>query len=87
MRYLLRTNAGYKHLPKKFEQAVSTYVGRDSSQMAVCRRSFFLFVSSFSEREWPLRARQQVLSCGPSFAIFYVVEHKNVGALLNEFLN
>ena len=42
MRYLLRTNAGYEHLAKKFDRAVLAYVGRDGSEMAVCLRRFFV---------------------------------------------
>ena len=45
MRYLLRTNAGYEHLAKKFKRAVLKHVGRDGSETAVCRRRF-LFVST-----------------------------------------
>ena len=41
MGYLLRTNASYKHLAKKFERAVLTCVGRDGSEMAVGIRGFF----------------------------------------------
>ena len=41
MRYLLRTNASYKHLAKKFERAVLTCVERDGSEMAVSLRRFF----------------------------------------------
>ena len=41
MRYLLRTNTGYKHFAKKFERAVLARVGRDGSEMAVCLRGFF----------------------------------------------
>ena len=41
MGYLLRTNTGYKHLAKKFEQTVLTRVRRDGSEMAVCLRGFF----------------------------------------------
>ena len=41
MTYLLRTNTGNEHLAKKFERAVSTHVGRDGSEMAICLRSFF----------------------------------------------
>ena len=46
LRYLLRTNTSYEHLPKKIERVVLTYVGWDGSEMAVCARSF-LFVSAF----------------------------------------
>ena len=46
MRYLLRTNADYEHLAKKFKRAVLTLVRRDGSEMAICLRSF-LFVSAF----------------------------------------
>ena len=42
MRYLLRTNTSDKHLAKKFERAVLTYVGRDGTKMAVCLRRFFV---------------------------------------------
>ena len=42
MIYLLRTNASYEHLAKKFERAVVTCVGRDGSEMAVCRRRYFV---------------------------------------------
>ena len=42
MRYLLRTNTGYKRLAKKFERAVLTRVGRDGSEMVVSRRRFFV---------------------------------------------
>ena len=42
MRYLLHTNTGYEHLAKKSEQAVLTHVGRDSSEITVCLRSFFV---------------------------------------------
>ena len=42
MRYLLRTNAGYEHLAKKFKRTVLTCVGRDGSEMAVCLRRFFV---------------------------------------------
>ena len=42
MRYLLPTNASYKHLAKKFERAVLTHVGRDGSEIAVCLQSFFV---------------------------------------------
>ena len=42
MRYLLRANASYEHLAKKFELAVLTCVGRDGSKMAVCLRKFFV---------------------------------------------
>ena len=41
MRYLLRDNKSYKHLAKKFEQAVLTCVGRDGSEMAVSLQRFF----------------------------------------------
>ena len=41
MRYLLRTNAGYKHFAKKFERTVLPDVGRQGSEMAVCVQSFF----------------------------------------------
>ena len=46
MRYLLRTNTSYKHLAKKFGQAVLTYAGRDGSETAVGLQRF-LFVSVF----------------------------------------
>ena len=42
MGYLLRTDTGYKHLAKKFERAVLTCVERDSSEIAVCLRRFFV---------------------------------------------
>ena len=41
MRYLLRTNAGYDNLAKKFKRAVITHVGRDCSEMVVSVRRFF----------------------------------------------
>ena len=54
MRYLLRTNTSNEHLANKFERAVLTYVGRDSSEMAVLstKTSLALFIA----REWPLQA-------------------------------
>ena len=42
MRYLLRVNTSYEHLAKKFERAVLAHVERDSLEMAVCLRRFFL---------------------------------------------
>ena len=42
MRYLLRTNTGYKHLAKEFVRAVLTHVGRDGSEIAVCLQRFFV---------------------------------------------
>ena len=42
MRYLLRTNTDHKHLATKFEGAVLAHVGQDSSEMAVCLRSFLV---------------------------------------------
>ena len=54
MRYFLRTNAGYKHLAEKFEQAVLALVGRDVLEMTVCLRSFFFLLAPLSGREWPL---------------------------------
>ena len=42
MIYLLRTNADYEHLAKKFERAVSMHVGRDGSKMVLCVRGFFI---------------------------------------------
>ena len=54
MRYLLRINTSYEHRAKKFERAVLTCVGQDSSEMVVCLRRFFCSLALFSEREWPL---------------------------------
>ena len=42
MRYLLRSNTSYKHLTKKFERAVLTYIERDGSEMAGCLQRFFV---------------------------------------------
>ena len=42
MRYLLRTNTGYKHLAKKLVRTVLTRGERDSSEIAVCLRRFFV---------------------------------------------
>ena len=42
MKYLLRTNTSNEHLEKKFERTVSTYFGRDGSEIAVCLRRFFV---------------------------------------------
>ena len=63
MRYLLPYNSGYEHLEKKFERTVLTNVGGYGLEKASCVRSF-LFVSAYSKREWPLRARKYVLSRG-----------------------
>ena len=84
MRYLLRTNTGYKHLPKKFEQTVLTYIGRDSSQWQFVNE-VFLFVSSFSASENGLYELVNMFCrVGPVLLFFILL---NVGVLLNEFLN
>ena len=46
MRYILRTNTGYKHLAKKLERALLAHVGRDGLKMAFVDE-VFLFVSVF----------------------------------------
>ena len=51
MRYLLHTRTSYERLMKKFERTVLTHAVRDSSEMAVCLRSFFVSLASFSKRE------------------------------------
>ena len=35
-------NTSYEHRAKKFERAVLTCVGQDSSEMVVCLRRFFV---------------------------------------------
>ena len=42
LEYLLRTNTSNEDLAKKFERTVLTCVGRDSSEIAVCQRRFFV---------------------------------------------
>ena len=42
--FMLHADEGYnyEHLAKEFKRRVLTHVGRDSSEMAVCQRSFFV---------------------------------------------
>ena len=42
MRFLLRTSTGYEHLKKKFKRAVLMHARRDSLEMAVFLKSFFV---------------------------------------------
>ena len=52
-----------QHFAEKFERVILTHVRRDDWKLAFFYEVLYS-LTPFSERKWPLRARELVLSCG-----------------------